>query len=99
MDNLCVLLMPLKCGVSLLDGATSSSMFRGDSKIECLHEELDGTSDDDDILLPGTMFMAFFTVPSCTNPQTTHPGVSCWKKKAQIKYMEGQKLQQIFRDF
>jgi hypothetical protein len=52
-------------------------MLRGDLEIECLHEELDGTSDDDDILLSGMMFMAFFIVPCCTNSQTTLPGVSC----------------------
>jgi hypothetical protein len=48
--------------------------------------------DDDDILLPRMMSMAFFIVPSCTNPQTTLPRVSCWKKNAQRKYMEGQKM-------
>jgi hypothetical protein len=79
MDKLRVLLMPPRSNVSFLDGAMSSSMLRGDLEIECLHEELDGTSGDDDILL-GTMFMAFFIAPCCTNSQTTLPGVSCQKK-------------------
>jgi hypothetical protein len=56
MDKLRVLLIPLRCSMSFLYGVMSSSMLRGDSEIECFHEELDGTSDDDDILLPGMMF-------------------------------------------
>jgi hypothetical protein len=91
MDKLRVLLMPPRCNVSFLDGAMSSSMLRGDLEIECLHEELDGTSGDDDILL-GTMFMAFFIAPCCTNSQTTLPGVSChkesiWKDKNCNKFL------------
>jgi hypothetical protein len=78
MDKLHVLLMPPRSSLSFLDGATSTSMIREDSEIECLHEELDGTSDDDDILLPRMMFMSFFNVLCCTNSQTTLPGVSCW---------------------
>jgi hypothetical protein len=41
MEELRVLLMPPRGSVSLLGGATSSSMIRGDSEIECLIEELD----------------------------------------------------------
>jgi hypothetical protein len=78
MDKLHVLLMPPRSSVLFLDSATSSSTLRGDSEIECLREDIDGTSDDDDhILLLRKMFMAFFIVPCCTNSQTTPPGVSC----------------------
>jgi hypothetical protein len=77
-DKLRVLLMPPRNNVLLLDGATSSSMLRGNSEIECFREELDGTSNDDDhILLPRMMVMTFFVMPCCTNSQTTLPGVSC----------------------
>jgi hypothetical protein len=41
MDELRVLLMPSRGSVSLLGGATSFSMIRGDSETECLIEELD----------------------------------------------------------
>jgi hypothetical protein len=41
MDELRVLLMPPRGSVSLLAGATSASMIRGDSETECLLEELD----------------------------------------------------------
>jgi hypothetical protein len=39
-DELRVLLMPPTGSVSLLGGATSSSMIRGDSEIECLLKRL-----------------------------------------------------------
>jgi hypothetical protein len=42
MDELHVLLIPPRGSVSLLGGATSSSMIRGDLETECLIEELDG---------------------------------------------------------
>jgi hypothetical protein len=73
MDKLRVLLKPPRCSVSFFDGAMSSSMLRGDSEIEWLHEELDGTSGDNDILLLGTMFMSFFIVPCCTNSPQNPP--------------------------
>jgi hypothetical protein len=47
MDELCVLLMPPRGSVLLLGGATSSSMLRGDSEIECLLEEVDKDAFDD----------------------------------------------------
>jgi hypothetical protein len=78
MDKLHVLVMPPRSSLLFLDGARSSSMLHGYSEIECLRKELHGTSDDDDrVLLPRMMFMAFLIVPCCTNSQTTHPGVSC----------------------
>jgi hypothetical protein len=47
MDELRVLLMPPRGCVSLLCGATSSSMLQRDLKTECLLKELDdGTFDD-----------------------------------------------------
>ena len=42
MDELRLLLMPPRDTVTLLGGAMSSSMLRGDSETECLLEELDG---------------------------------------------------------
>jgi hypothetical protein len=44
MDELRVLLMPPWGSVLLLGRATSYSMLRGDSEIECLLEELDDGS-------------------------------------------------------
>jgi hypothetical protein len=41
MDELRVLLMSPRGSVSLLGGATSSCMIRGDSETKCLLEELD----------------------------------------------------------
>ena len=62
MDDLRVSLLPLRSMVLLLDGATSSSMLRGNSEIECLREELvDADFDDDDcVFLPRTLPKTFF---------------------------------------
>jgi hypothetical protein len=49
MDELCVLLMPPRGSVSLLGGATSSSMVRGDSETDCFLEELDDGAFDDHV--------------------------------------------------
>jgi hypothetical protein len=46
-DELRVLLMPPRGSVSLLDGATSSSMIRGDSGTECLLKDFDDGAFDD----------------------------------------------------
>jgi hypothetical protein len=51
MDELHVLLMPLRGSVSLLGGATSSSIIRGYSETECLLEELDDGAFDDCVFL------------------------------------------------
>jgi hypothetical protein len=51
MDELRVLLMPSRGSVSLLSGATSSSMIRGDSETECLLEELDDGAFDGRVFL------------------------------------------------
>jgi hypothetical protein len=47
MDELRVLLMPLRGSVSLVGGATSSSIIRGDSETEYLLKELDDGAFDD----------------------------------------------------
>ena len=61
-DELHMSLLPLRSMVSLLDGATSFSMLRGDSEIECLREELvdAGFDDDDCVLLPRTLPKTIF---------------------------------------
>jgi hypothetical protein len=54
MDELLVVLMPLRRRVSfLLGGAVSSSMLRGDSETECFLEDVveDGLDDDDPFFL------------------------------------------------
>jgi hypothetical protein len=102
MDKLRVLLMPPRSSVLFINNVTSSSVLRGDSEIECFHEELDSTSDNDDcVLLPRTMFMAFFIAPRCTNSQTTLPGVSCWYKMHKESIWRGKSCKEfsgIFRE-
>jgi hypothetical protein len=61
MDELRVLLMPPRGSMSLLGGATSSSMIRGDSETECLLEEIDGGAFDDRAFL-GKKFVAIFHI-------------------------------------
>jgi hypothetical protein len=67
MDELRVLLMPPRGIVSLLGGATSSSMLRGDSKIECLLEELDDGAFDDHVFLRKILVALFHCC--CSNSQ------------------------------
>jgi hypothetical protein len=50
-DELRVLLMPPRGSVSLLGGATSSFMIRGDLGTECLLKELDDGAFDDCVFL------------------------------------------------
>jgi hypothetical protein len=73
MDELHVLLMTPRCSMLLLSGATSSSMFRGDSEIECLLEELDnGTFDDDEcVFLVKTLVAIFHIVAAPTHNEHT----------------------------
>jgi hypothetical protein len=89
MDELCVLLMQPRGSMLLLDGATSSSMLRGDSEIECLHEEPNnGTFDDDEcVFLVKTLvailhIVAALTCNECTEGYfpvgVTHKG-SIWR--------------------
>jgi hypothetical protein len=78
----------------ILDGSMSFFLLRGDTEIECLHEELaDDTFDDDDrVFLSRVMFMALLIMPCYTNSQTTLTGVPHRHKNVQRKYMEWQKL-------
>jgi hypothetical protein len=73
MDELCVLLMPLRGSVLLLGGTTSSFMLRGDSEIECLLEELDnGTFDEDErVFLVKTLVAIFHIVAALTHNECT----------------------------
>jgi hypothetical protein len=68
MDDPLVLLMPPRSSMSLLDGATSSSMLRGDSEIQCLREELDdGALDDDERDFFPKRQAAFFNTVAALN--------------------------------
>jgi hypothetical protein len=71
MDELRVLLMPLRGSVSLLSGATSPSMIRGDSKIECLPEELDDGAFDDRVFLVKKLVAIFHIVVALTHDGCT----------------------------
>jgi hypothetical protein len=71
MDELCVLLMSPRGSVSLLGGATSSSMLRGDSKIECLLEELNDGAFDDRVFLGKTLVAIFHIVVALTHNECT----------------------------
>jgi hypothetical protein len=71
MDKLRVLLMPLRGSVSLLGGATSSSMLRGDSKIECLLEELDDGAFDDRVFFGKTLVALFHIVVALIHNECT----------------------------
>jgi hypothetical protein len=63
MDELRVLLMPPRGSVLLLGGATSSSMLQGDLEIECLLEELDdGSFDDDECVFSVKTLVAIFHI-------------------------------------
>jgi hypothetical protein len=65
MDELLVALMPLRMRVSfLLGGVVSSSMLRGDTKIECLLEDVieDGLNDDDPFFLVKRLVVFFHMI-------------------------------------
>jgi hypothetical protein len=62
MDELCVLLMPPRGSVSLLGGATSSSIIRGYSETECLLEELDDGAFDDRVFLVKKLVTIFHII-------------------------------------
>jgi hypothetical protein len=70
-DELCVLLMPLRGSVSLLGGATSSSMIRGDSETKCFLEELDDGAFDDRVFLGKTLVAIFHIVVALTHNECT----------------------------
>jgi hypothetical protein len=71
MDELRVLLMPPRGSVLLLGGATSSSMLWGDSKIECLLEELDDGAFDDRVFLGKTLVAIFHSFVALTHNECT----------------------------
>jgi hypothetical protein len=65
MDELLVALLPLRRRVSfIVGGAMSSSMFRGDSKTECLLEDVvkDGLDDDDPFFLMKRLVVFFHMI-------------------------------------
>jgi hypothetical protein len=71
MDELRVLLIPPRASVSLLSGATSSSMIRGDSETECLLEELDDGTFDDRVFLVKKLVAIFHIVVALTHNEYT----------------------------
>jgi hypothetical protein len=71
MDELRVLLMPLRGSVSLFGGATSSSMIRGDSETECLLRELDDCAFDDRVFLVKNSVAIFHIVVELTHNECT----------------------------
>jgi hypothetical protein len=87
MDKLRVLLMPPRGSVSLLSGATYSSIIRGDSETECLIEELDDGGLDDRVFLVKKLVAPFHCC--CTNSQQVHRGLLAGGKNTQEKYMKG----------
>jgi hypothetical protein len=70
MDELCVL-MPPRGSVSLLSGATSSSMIRGDSETECLLDELDDGAFDDLVFFVKKLVAIFHIVVALTHNKCT----------------------------
>jgi hypothetical protein len=71
MDMLLVALMPPRRRVSfLLGGAVSISMLRGDSKTECLHEDVvdDGLDDDEPFFLEKRLVVFFHMVAALFSP-------------------------------
>jgi hypothetical protein len=85
MDELRVLLMPPRGSVSLLGGATSSFMIRGDSETECLLEELDDGAFDDRVFLVKKLVAIFHIVVALTHNECTGGCLN-----TQGKYMEGE---------
>jgi hypothetical protein len=71
MDELRVLLMPLRGSMLLLGGATSSSMIRGDWETECLLEELDDGAFDDRVFLGKKLVSIFHIVVALTHNKCT----------------------------
>jgi hypothetical protein len=69
-DDLCVLLMPPRGSVLLLDGATSLSMLRGDSETECLLE-LDDDAFGDRVFLVKKLVAIFHIVVALSHNECT----------------------------
>jgi hypothetical protein len=70
-DELRVLLMPPRGSVLLLGGATSSSIIRGDSEVECLLKELDDGAFDDRVFLVKKLVAIFHIVIALTHNECT----------------------------
>jgi hypothetical protein len=71
--------------VSLLGGATSSTMLRGDLKIKCILEELDDGAFDDRFFLGKTLVAIFHIVVALTHNECTR--ISCqWEKHTREVY-------------
>jgi hypothetical protein len=71
MDVLLVALMPLRRrALFLLGGAVSSSMLRGDSKTECLLEDVveDGLDDDEPFFLEKRLVVFFHMIAALFSP-------------------------------
>jgi hypothetical protein len=85
MDELLVLLMPPGGSVLLPGGATSSSMLRGDSEIECLLEELDDGAFNDHVFLGKTLVAIFHIVVALTYNECTG-GFCQWEKHTRELY-------------
>jgi hypothetical protein len=97
MDEFRVLLMPPRGSVLLLGGAMSSSMIRGDSEIECLLEELDdGSFDDDARVFSVKILVAIFHIVvalthneytgGCLAVGRTHKG-SIWRVEIMVNFL------------
>jgi hypothetical protein len=70
-DELRVLLMPPRCGMLHLSGATSSSMLLGDSETECLLKELNDGTFDDRVFLGKILVALFHIVIALTHNECT----------------------------
>jgi hypothetical protein len=70
MDELRVL-MPPRGSVSLLSGATSSSIIQGDTETECLLAELDDGAFDDRVFLVKKLVAIFHIVVALTHNECT----------------------------
>jgi hypothetical protein len=71
MDEHRVLSMPPRGSVSLLGGATSSSIIRGDSETECLLEAFDDGNFDDRVFLLKKLVAIFHIVVALTHNECT----------------------------
>jgi hypothetical protein len=73
----------------LLGGATSSSMLRGDSIIECLLEELDDGSFDDRVLFVKKLVAFFRIVVALIHNECTGGCLLVWKTHKRTIWSDG----------
>jgi hypothetical protein len=71
MDELRVVLMPPRGSMSLLGGATSSSMIQGDSETKCLLEKLDDGTFDNRVFLVKKLVAIFHIVVALSHNECT----------------------------